>query len=145
MLQVAMINNHRPLTPAGVCLTGNTLRCPECNRVGALDGYTVAGSVALCCKCGHGYPKKTGGAVMKQRSVPVLVDREDIRSRLKNYKKTNHLQWRMVVILLNSTSKELNYTVKRLGVACSPSSSAGAAYMQRLAQALDALEAQESF
>jgi len=145
MLQTAMINDHRRPTPAGVCLSGDTVRCPSCNCMGALEGYLFSKTVALCSHCGHGYPTSTAKRTLA-RPAPKAdpVTRLEIRERLNTYRKANGLRWKMLAMLLNSTSPELSYTANSLGVACSPSSGAGAAYLSRLAKALNDLEAAQA-
>jgi len=142
-MQAAMYNDHRPPTPAGICLSGDTLRCFQCERPGALEGYLKGALVALCSRCGHGYTGEL--AEVKKVGMPVrlslpLALQEDPRLRLKAYRKTHRLRWKALAALLNNTASDLNYTANRLGVAISPSASTGKRYLTRLAKALDDLE-----
>lgn len=54
----AMYNNSRPPTPYGVELSGDTDRCPDCKRPGALVGHRGIRKVILCAACGFGYEKQ---------------------------------------------------------------------------------------
>ena len=148
-----MINNHRPATPAGVCLSGSTVRCTQCERPGALEGYLRGVLVVLCSCCGHGYAEagsKRAGGFAKFKPVPtpekdirkrVLVPKECVLNRLKRYRKAHALSWKLLVMLLNNTTDDLEYTVSRLATACSSKNKPSPDYLKKLTKALDDLEA----
>lgn len=58
-----------PRVPAGVSLTGHTMRCPDCKRPGAMHGYRGASEIILCRSCKHGFGDEAPSSTVIRRVI----------------------------------------------------------------------------